>query len=225
MSQVDSIIKTYDEHHNIPHILIYGDSNIGKRKILNKILNHIYSYELKKQYCMVIQCATCKGIKMIRDDIKEFAKQYANPVCFKSIILYDADNLTIDAQYSLRRCIEIYSKNTRFFIVTSNKDKLLNPICSRFIHMYIPSVNKKRVIPNITIDIEKKNIDELMVLSEELYNNGVYGDMVLKQMKKMNKLDYIQIKFHYETICKELRNETLIIFYLLCFWNKLIIIS
>ena len=84
---------------------------------------------------------------------------------------------------------------------------------------------KKRIIPNITIEIDHKNIDELMVLSEELYNNGIYGDMILKQMKKMNKLDYIQIKFHYETICKELRNETWIIFYLLCFWKKLIMIE
>jgi DNA polymerase III delta prime subunit len=222
MSQVDFIIKTYDEHHNIPHILIYGDTNSGKRGVLNKILNHIYSYELKKQYCMYIQCATCKGIKMIRDDIKEFAKQNANPVYFKSIILYDADNLTIDAQYSLRRCIEIYSKNTRFFIVTSNKDKLLNPICSRFIHMYVQSVNKKRVIPNISINIENKNVDELIIMSEELYNSGVYGDMILKQMKKMNKNEYIYIKFYYETICKELRNEPLIIFYLLCYWKKII---
>ena len=85
---------------------------------------------------MFINCATCKGIKIIRDDIKEFAKQNTNLVNFKSIVLYDADNLTIDAQYSLRRCIEIYSKTTRFFIVTENKDKLISPICSRFIHIY-----------------------------------------------------------------------------------------
>ena len=170
---------------------------------------------------MFINCATCKGIKIIRDDIKEFAKQNTNLVNFKSIILYDADNLTIDAQYSLRRCIEIYSKNTRFFIVTSYKDKLLNPICSRFIHLYIGHKNKYN-IPNIVVQYKNKNIVELIQYSEELYNNGVYGDMILKQIKKINKERYIYIKFYYETVCQEIRNEKWIIFYLLCFCNNII---
>lgn len=216
---MDAIIKTYDVNHNIPHILIYGESNVGKRTNLFKLLDHIYTPELKRLYCMFIDCATCKGIKMIRDDIKEFSKQNTNQVPFKSIILYDADNLTIDAQYSLRRCIEIYSKNTRFFIVTQNRDKLLNPICSRFIHMYIKPLKIKRIIPSINISNEGKTLDELMIQSEELYESGTYGDMVLKQMKKMNTERYIKIKFYYESICKELKNEKWIIFYLLCYWQ------
>jgi DNA polymerase III delta prime subunit len=221
MSIIDNIIELYNNTNNIPHILIYGDHNSGKKKVLHKILNHIYTNSLKRLYCMFINCATCKGIKIIRDDIKEFAKQNTNLVNFKSIILYDADNLTIDAQYSLRRCIEIYSKNTRFFIVTSYKDKLLNPICSRFIHLYIGHKNKYN-IPNIVVQYKNKNIVELIQYSEELYNNGVYGDMILKQIKKINKERYIYIKFYYETVCQEIRNEKWIIFYLLCFCNNII---
>ena len=220
---MDAIIKTYDVNHNIPHILIYGDPNVGKRTNLFKLLHHIYTPELKRLYCMFIECSTCKGIKMIRDDIKEFSKQNTNQVPFKSVILYDADNLTIDAQYSLRRCIEIYSKNTRFFIVTQNKDKLLNPICSRFIHMHIKPLKIKRIIPSFNLSIEGKTLDELMIISEELYNTGIYGDMVLKQMKQMDTDRYIKIKFYYESICKELKNETWIIFYLLCYWQGIII--
>ena len=216
---MDSIISTYDLNHNIPHILIYGESNSGKRKTLFQLLDHIYTPELKRLYCMFIECSTCKGIKMIRDDIKEFSKQNANQVPFKSIILYDADNLTIDAQYSLRRCIEIYSKNTRFFIITQNKDKLLNPICSRFIHMYIHPQKIKRIIPSCSISVEGKSIEDLIKMSEQLYSTGIYGDMLLKQMKKMDKYKYIKIKFYYESICKELRNEVWILFYLLSYWK------
>jgi DNA polymerase III delta prime subunit len=221
MSIIDNIIDLYNTTNNIPHILIYGEHNSGKKKVLHKILNHIYSNSLKKLYCMFINCATCKGIKIIRDDIKEFAKQNTNLVNFKSIVLYDADNLTIDAQYSLRRCIEIYSKNTRFFIVTSYKDKLLNPICSRFIHLYIAHKNKYK-IPNMILNSKHKNIMELIHYSDELYKNGIYGDMILKQIKKINKERYTYINFYYETICQEIRNEKWIIFYLLCFCNNII---
>jgi hypothetical protein len=157
---------------------------------------------------------------MIRDDIKEFAKQNTNNVNFKSIILYDADNLTIDAQYSLRRCIEIYSKNTRFFIITAYKDKLLNPICSRFIQLYIPKAKHKLKCPSI--QLSQKSVIDLVNYSDELYKNGVYGDMILKQIQKVDKERYVYIKFYYESICQELRNERWIIFYLLCFYNNII---
>ena len=220
MTIINDIIQTYEETNNIPHILIYGEHNSGKKKLLHKLLNTIYSAELKKIYCMFINCATCKGIKMIRDDIKEFAKQNTNNVRFKSIILYDADNLTIDAQYSLRRCIEIYSKNSRFFIVTAYKDKLLGPICSRFIQLYIPKNKSKLICP--PINLNDKSFNDLVDYSDELYKNGVYGDMILKRIQKADKERYIFIKFYYESICQELRNERWIIFYLLCFYKNII---
>ena len=83
-----------------------------------------------------MDCARGKGIKFIRDELKFFAKtniHYSeNKHLFKSIILYNADKLTIDAQSALRRCIELFSHTTRFILVVEDKFKLLNPIISRF---------------------------------------------------------------------------------------------
>ena len=216
---MESIIENYKKNKNIPHILIYGEHNSGKRATLNTLLDTIYTPELKKMFCVYIECATCKGIKMIRDDIKEFAKQNTNQVPFKSVILYDADNLTIDAQYSLRRCIEIYSTNTRFFIITQNKDKLLNPICSRFIHMYIPRIRDSVLKPK-SWSLPDNEI-ELLGLAEQFYKEGTYGDLLLDKMKHMKKDKYIKIKFYYESICKELKNEVMIIYYLLCYYKNI----
>ena len=99
MKILDSLITTLNETQNIPHMLFYGEVHSGKRKAVNYLLNHIYSLEERKQYCMFLECATFKGIKVIRDEIKEFAKQQTcNRVFFKSIVLYDAENLTIDQQ-------------------------------------------------------------------------------------------------------------------------------
>ena len=57
---------------------------------------------------------------------------------FKSIVLFNADQLTIDAQSALRRCIEQFSHTTRFFILVNNVNRLLKPILSRFCNIYIP---------------------------------------------------------------------------------------
>jgi hypothetical protein len=214
-------MESFINNPNIPHILLYGGSNSGKKTNLEKLLNSIYTKEQKKLYTMYIHCSICKGIKVIRDDIKDFAKQQIHQVPFKSIVIYDAELLTIDAQYSLRRCIEVYSKNTRFFIVTHNKDKLINPICSRFVQIYHP--NNYTCCNNDPCVIEMKQMEsfvDCIDAAEKYYNEGIYGDILLE--KYVNHKDYIYLKFHYESICHELKNEKWILFYILAFFNGFI---
>lgn len=127
----------------IPNIIFHGSSGSGKRTIVHDFINKIYNNDRAriKTNVMFVNCAHGKGIKFIREELKYFAK--ANIQCndnnlFKSIVLYNADDLTIDAQSALRRCIELFSHNTRFFIVVENKYKLLKPILSRFCEIYVP---------------------------------------------------------------------------------------
>ena len=126
----------------IPNIIFYGNYNSGKKTILNFFINLIYNNNQKliKENTLTINCSFNKGIKYIREDLKFFCKtiiNYENGKFFKSIILLNSDKLTIDAQSALRRCIEIYSHNTRFFFTIENKNKLLRPIISRFACIYI----------------------------------------------------------------------------------------
>lgn len=138
----------------IPNIIFHGSSGSGKRTIVYDFINKIYNNDRAriKSNVMFVNCAHGKGIKFIREELKYFAK--ANIQCndnnlFKSIVLYNADDLTIDAQSALRRCIELFSHNTRFFIVVENKYKLLKPILSRFCEIYVP--DKKLVDDPTTI--------------------------------------------------------------------------
>ena len=203
----------------IPHILFYGSED---RILIDFLLKQIYKDEKNKEHCMFIECATCKGIKVIRDDIKEFAKQQiSNQICFKSIILYDAENLTIDAQYSLRRCIEIYSKTTRFFIVTENKDKLISPICSRFIHIYVPNTILK--LPKLKWTQTMKSWlkgDDLFEIAERLYIKGIYGDQLLEYYRNDSN-EFIEFEFDYEYMARELKNETWILYMILKKFNTI----
>jgi replication-associated recombination protein RarA len=152
--------KIYEKLHyfyeskKIPHIIFHGSSGSGKRTIVDNFLNKIYDHDKSriKSNVMFVNCAHGKGIKFIREELKFFAKtniQSNNGVMFKTIVLVNADYLTIDAQSALRRCIELFSYNTRFFIIVENKQKLLNPILSRFCEIYVPEFIENNKVINL----------------------------------------------------------------------------
>jgi hypothetical protein len=140
----------------IPNLILHGPSGSGKRTLLSEFLYEVYrrptciegahdtesTDTILKSNVMVVNCSHGnKGIKFIRDEFKFFAKtniQTNYGVPFKSIVLLNADCLTIDAQTALRRCIELFSHSTRFFIIVKDKHRLLNPILSRFCEIYVP---------------------------------------------------------------------------------------
>jgi replication factor C subunit 2/4 len=75
---------------------------------------------------------------MVRNKIKPFCKRSTTPfqrnghvIDYKFVILDEADTLTKDAQNALRRCIEIYSYNTRFCFMCNYVCNIITPILSR----------------------------------------------------------------------------------------------
>ena len=136
-------LGVFIKNRKIPNIIFYGPHGSGKTYILNKFIHSVYDGDKTaiKNYVMRANCAHGKGIRFIREELKFFAKtniDFKEGAIFKSVILTNADKLTIDAQSALRRCIELFSSSTRFFIVVENKDSLLKPILSRFCDIYIP---------------------------------------------------------------------------------------
>ena len=145
-------LNYYKTNGKIPNLIFHGPSGSGKKTIVNDFIKSIYknNKELIKSFVMSINCEHGKGIKFVREELKFFAKTHIyseGGLMFKSIILINADKLTMDAQSALRRCIELFSHNTRFFMVVENKYKLLKPILSRFCQIYVhyPIINNKVV--------------------------------------------------------------------------------
>jgi len=145
--------------HKIPNLIFHGPSGSGKKTIVNEFINIIYdnNKEKIKSFVMHVNCSHGKGIKFIRDELKFFAKTHINSNfgnTFKTILLLNADKLTMDAQSALRRCIELFSHNTRFFIIAEDKYKLMKPILSRFCEIYIP----EPVVNNKSVNLHQYNI-------------------------------------------------------------------
>lgn len=222
--------------HKIPNILFHGPTGSGKRTIVNDFIHKIYdnNREKIKSFVMYVNCSHGKGIKFIREELKFFAKTHINSNggnIFKSIVLLNADKLTMDAQSALRRCIELFSHNTRFFIVAEDKYNLMKPILSRFCEIYVPepvidgniinlykhNLDKTFNIKNIKINrldwlkkeliksINKKiTIEKLMLFCTKLYEKGYSGLDIITLLENQ--------KFLENTLTIEKRYELLLAF-------------
>lgn len=223
----------YFENHKIPNIIFHGPSGSGKRTIVHDFIQKIYSNDREKikNFVMYVNCAHGKGIKFIREELKLFAKTHINSKdggVFKSIILMNADKLTIDAQSALRRCIELFSHNTRFFIVVEDKYALLKPILSRLCEIYVPEpiINGKNLnlykynliktfnmknVKMIRLEWLKKElikytnkkieILELMNICTKLYEKGYSALDILELIEKHKFMDsIITIEKKYELL-------------------------
>ena len=219
--------------HKIPNIIFHGPTGCGKRSIVNEFIHNIYDNDKDKikTFVMYVNCSHGKGIKFIREELKFFAKTHINSNggnTFKSIILLNADKLTIDAQSALRRCIELFSHNTRFFIIAEDKYNLMKPILSRFCEIYVPepkidgntinlytyNLNKVFKMKEIKIQREewlkkeliknnnkKCSIDNLMNLCTKLYEKGYSGIDILSILENQKCLEStISIEKRYELL-------------------------
>jgi len=160
-SSIKEKLDYFYKIRKIPNLLFHGLSGTGKRTLVNDFIYKIYdgNREKIKTFVMYVNCSHGKGIKFIREELKFFAKTHINSNggnIFKSIILLNADKLTMDAQSALRRCIELFSHNTRFFIIAEDKYNLMKPILSRFCEIYVP----EPVINGEIVNLYKYNLNQ-----------------------------------------------------------------
>jgi DNA polymerase III delta prime subunit len=243
-------LKYFIEIKKIPNIIFHGVSGCGKNTLVNRFIHDIYrdDKEMIKNYVMEVNCAHGKGIKFIRDELKFFAKTNINlkdGEIFKTIVLLNADKLTIDAQSALRRCIELFSHSTRFFIIVEDKYKLLKPILSRFCEIYVPepiidgkvinlhsyalseTYHLGKLIKNKNDKLKKElnsgkkyTQNDLIHLCIKLYDNGYSCLDIINVISKssLHESKIYEFMVIFNKIKKEFRNEKLLMLFILNFF-------
>ena len=236
---IKSKLNNFIEMKKIPNIIFHGVNGVGKKTILFDFLKNVYKNtpDYMMKYVMIVNCAHGKGIKFIREELKFFARtniHLQDGSIFKSIILLNADKLTIDAQSALRRCIELFSHSTRFFIVIDDKYKLLRPILSRFCEIFIPQPIVNNKIINLhqynleccfnidksnkqkrkkfKTDFDKLKDNNVYIICDKLYEKGYSCLDIIDYIKDADIVD--EKKYEYlvfiQKIKKEFRDEKLL---------------
>lgn len=260
-NKIRNKLNTFVESRKVPNIIFYGNNGSGKKTLLKEFICNLYDIDTcsyiddkYEQYIKIVNCAYGKGIKFIREELKFFAKTKIDDKSgslFKSVILLYAEQLTIDAQSALRRCIELFTHDTRFFMVVNNKHKLIKPIISRFCCIYVPqpyigdkfiNLNNLRSVklPDVYSNKKVNSLKKLFKIldktdkyidyfkhAENLVEKGISGLDVINFLQ--DTLDNDKTKYELlvflDNIRMEIKNEILLIQMMLNFYVMRSIVS
>jgi len=125
------LLRAYAERRTMPHLLFAGPPGTGKTTAALALSRDLYGPEWRQNF-LELNASDTRGIDTVRTTIKDYARTSPlGDVGFKILFLDEADNLTQEAQASLRRLMERYSGSCRFILSCNYSSRIIDPIQSR----------------------------------------------------------------------------------------------
>ncbi len=170
-------IKAFIDSKNLPHLLFAGAPGTGKTTTALVVARELYGENGLKGNFLELNASDDRGIDVIRNQIKEFAKlKSLTDLPYKIICLDEADSLTKDAQQALRRTMEKYSASCRFILACNEISKIMDPIQSRcviFKFKPLPEESLSKLIERISKEEGLKVEND----AKEMLINSCRGDV------------------------------------------------
>jgi replication factor C small subunit len=167
-----SLTNLIKKPNEIPHLLFAGPAGVGKTTTALCLSMELLGEEWKRD-TLELNASDERGIKMVRERVKEFAAviklpsgtnekgEYSNKneKPYRIIILDEADEMTSEAQTALRRIIEDSSKTTRFIIICNYLSQIIEPIQSRCAIFHFTRLEEEDVLEYLRMICKQENID------------------------------------------------------------------
>lgn len=172
------IVETIDRlasGNRLPHLLLYGPPGTGKTSTVLAMARKLYGNQLQNMV-LELNASDDRGIDVVRQQVQDFAStqsiSFGAKAAVKLVLLDEADAMTKDAQFALRRVIEKYTRSTRFALICNNVNKIIPALqsrCTRFRFAPLDAVHVtqrlKHVISSEGLDVHEDGLKALVWLS------------------------------------------------------------
>ena len=170
--EITKRLQSYVEKHNVPNMMFSGSAGIGKTSASVALAKELFGKGFENNF-LELNASDERGIGVVRNTIKDFARTLAFSADFKIIFLDESDALTSDAQQALRRTMEKYTKTCRFILSCNYSSRIIEPLQSRCVILRFRPLAAKDVEERIEdiakkegITIGKKALDAIVYVSQ-----------------------------------------------------------
>ena len=175
-----TLFKSFIDKGELSNLLFSGTPGIGKTTVAKALCD-----QLNCDWIM-INGSEEGGIDVLRDKIKNFASTVSVSGGKKVVILDEADYLNPQStQPALRGFIEEFHKKCRFILTCNFKNRIIEPLHSRFSNIEFKINSKDK--PKLASKLFERTIS---ILKE---NNVDYNDKVLAQLVKKHFPDFRKV--------------------------------
>ena len=151
-------LKSYVQNRSMPHLLFAGPAGVGKTTSALCLARELFG-EYWHQNFQETNASDERGINVVRNKIKNFARTKAIGGDFKIIFLDEADALTSDAQNALRRTMELFARTCRFILSCNYSSKIIEPIQSRCAVFRFGPLSEEAILKMIEKMSENENLN------------------------------------------------------------------
>jgi replication factor C small subunit len=175
---LQNLIKKPNE---LPHLIFAGPAGVGKTTAALCIAQELLGENWKRD-TLELNASDERGIKMVRERVKEFAAVMKftsadnNDKPYRIIILDEADEMTSEAQTALRRIIEESSRTTRFIIICNYLSQLIEPIQSRCVIFRFTRLPREEVVNHLSDICRQEGIEFDVKALSRIYDS-TSGDL------------------------------------------------
>lgn len=162
-------LQSYVDRNDLPNLMFAGGAGIGKTTCAIAIAKELYGVDDWQENFLELNASDQRGIDVVRERIKNFARSSFGGHDYRLIFLDEADSLTSEAQAALRRTMEQYSNNTRFILSCNYSSKIIDPIqsrCAKYTFTPIPDTaieqQIRTIADNESIETTQSGIDALV---------------------------------------------------------------
>ncbi|XXG60676.1 hypothetical protein AAC387_Pa04g2520 [Persea americana] len=158
---VDTIDRLTNEN-KLPHLLLYGPPGTGKTSTILAVARKLYGTHYHNMI-LELNASDDRGIDVVRQQIQDFAStqsfSFGAKSLVKLVLLDEADAMTKDAQFALRRVIEKYTKSTRFALICNHVNKIIPALQSRCTRFRFAPLNATHVKERLQHVIKAEGLD------------------------------------------------------------------